>query len=244
MSDVKILFKKSCDRALSDDMAYVKQFMIIEKDGERSLTVRMCNGRAERVTRVTLVVTEFDENGGRIRKSKRTLDVDGAPNAVFVPEQAIALDGRTCDCDVVAESARYGAYEYRAQNGGASVAYVGDEAPAPVASGGFADKAGKDGITVRRRKLKAPLSVTLALVIAIVASTLAVYAHMLYFVGTEKTFLHHGVEYAFENGDSSDGTDIYVVGYYGARARVVIPEAIEGHTVKRVQNGEIGRAHV
>lgn len=236
MSDVKVLFKKNCGHAQPDDMTSVKQLMIIEADGERRLTVKLFNARAETVTRVTLVVTELDENGRIIGKSRHTLDVNGAPNKAFVPERCIVLDDRACDCNVVAESARYGAYEYRATKNGATAAYVGD-AVERAAVGKFADKAGKDGIAVKRRKLKAPILVTLALIVSVALCVIAVYAHLLYFVRTEKTFLYNGVEYAFENDDRSDGSDIYVVGYYGARARVVIPDKIEGHTVTRVEKG-------
>lgn len=239
MSKRTVLFKKECTYAQTPGMTSVKQLMIVGENGKKYLALRCLNERSEPVSALDMTITEFDEDGRTIASDTFDIDASGGAGETFIPDQKIELEDNTADCVVVVKSARYGAYIYRAVKNKAVAEYSGsapEKAPVAVRKD-YADKAGKDGITVKPRKLKAPLLVVFAMIISLVATAFAAYFHMLYFVKHEKTFLHAGVEYSFANGDSSDGTDIYAVGYYGNRARIVIPEKIDGHVVKGISDG-------
>lgn len=239
MADMEVLFKKVCSYAQPQNLVYVKQLLVVREDGKKYLMLRLVNERAERVSAVTVSIVQYDEAGREMGTKLETLDVSGDTDKPFVPERKILLSDNVCDCKVLVTAADYGDYRYRADGKNVVVDYKTEKTEqkrAALPQKKIA-KTGKDGVAVQRRTLKAPVLVIVGMLIALALSLFAVYIHTLYFVEHEKTFLHSGVEYAFENDDKSDGTNIYVVGYNGNRARVVIPEYIEGHRVTHIAEG-------
>ena len=245
MADMKVVFKKSCSYSQPSGIVSVKQLMIVEENGKNYLAMRLVNERSETVSSVTVKITEYDEYGKVICVTPIDFEVNGGANAVFVPDQKIELEDGTRDCDVVVMSAVYGAYIYRSVKNKTVVDYNAS-GPAPTAVAPkrrYADKAGESGIEVKPRKLKIPLLVIFALIASLVAAVFAMYIHMTVFVSTENTFYYNGVEYAFADGDRSDGSDIYVIGFHGFRSRIVIPEKIDGHAVKGIRDGAFADNH-
>ncbi|MCH5164818.1 MAG: leucine-rich repeat domain-containing protein [Clostridiales bacterium] len=240
MTAVNVLAKKSFPSSANEQLVYVKQFLIVRENGKKFLVLRLVNGRAETVNSVELSVVQCDGDDNELSKSTMRVQAPnggGAAGRPFVPEQKIALEENTVDCRVAVVSATYGNYTYRAGQKNVAVEYNGDDNLSDGVKKYDVSKAGKDGVTVKRRTMHVPALVIFALFIVLALTCGGVYAHLVYFVNTEKTFLYSGVEYAFENDDKSDGSNIYVVGYHGNRSRIVIPSSIEGHKVTHVADG-------
>lgn len=243
MAEVKVLLKKACSYAQAKNLVYVKQLLLVSESGEKRLALRLVNERAERVTSVTVAVELFDECGNLFCKNEVKLDISQAAvlNEPFVPERKIPVPDRTSDVVVKVISADYGNYTYRADGGAITVEYNYGEKISSDSS--YADKAkyiakaGSSGITVTRKRAKVPILVVIALFIALAFAVGAICIHLSNFIKSEKTFLYSGVEYAFENDDRSDGSNIYVVGFHGSKSRIVIPQQIEGHTVTHIADG-------
>lgn len=236
MADVKVLHKKTCPVPFADSPVYVKQFLIVEENGVKYLIPRFVNARAENVTAVRVSVEQYDADGEQIARSTARVRVatgGGALGKPFVPDDKIALTDETCDCKVKVVSAEYGDFTYRTDGRSVAVEFNGgaDELDDDATRAAYSAKAGKSGITVAKRTAKTPVLVIFALIVALALAVGAVYAHLKYFVAHEKTFLYSGVEYAFEDDDKSDGSNIIAVGYHGGRSRIVIPASIEGHKV-------------
>lgn len=239
MAEMEVVFKKVCSYAQPQNLVNVKQLLIVREDGKKYLMLRLVNERSEQVSAVTVSVVQYDETGREMGTKLETLAVSGGTDKPFVPEQKILLSDNVCDCKVLVTAADYGDYRYRADGKNVVVDYKTEkpeEKRAALPQKKIAG-VGKDGVAVQRRTLKAPALVVVGMFIALALALFAVVIHTLYFVEHEKTFLYSGIEYAFENDDKSDGTNIFVVGYNGNRARVVIPEYIEGHKVTHIAKG-------
>ena len=235
MADVKVLHKKSCFVPSSDKLVYIKQFMIVEEDGRKYLVPRFVNSRAEQVTAVRVCITQYAADGAELSRSETRLRANGAAGKPFVADGKIPLSDDAEDCKIKVLAAEYGKYMYKPDGNTVAIDYnahadeLDDTDGATRAA--VATKAGKSGITITRRTAKMPVLVIFALIVALALAAGAVFAHLKYFVAHEKTFLYSGVEYAFEDDDKSNGSNIYVVGFHGGRSRIVIPDAIEGHKV-------------
>ncbi len=227
MSKTEIIAKGVCSYPQTEGFVKARQYIIIEENGKRYLLVKLSNLRGEKVTGVTLYIEQFDETGRKISADKiRLKNICGYPKKSFAVKHKISIASDCVDCKITVTEAEFDGYTFTPHNLEKPSYRI--DPPAPVAP---IVKAGAKGVKVEPRTLKMPVLLIIVSVLSLLIAFVAIAVQTSLFARNSDSFLQNGVRYGFANGDNSDGSDIYVIGYKGNFETVNIPEKIEGHRV-------------
>lgn len=235
MENYNVLSKGAYVRPQTENFASVKSFLFIREEDKKYLLLKIKNPRAEAAEQINLKVTLLDKKGNTLKVMHLSSDRGGAANSSFAFPEKIEVDEDCCDFTAKVESAVYGGYLYVNGKDGVAVDYASERAEQFDVSSVKAAMRGKTR-TVAERRLGIPVLVSVLACVLLACAALITYFQIKQFIDDATGFTYSGVEYEFENGDKSEGTNIIVTGYRGSKSKVVIPEKIDGHTVTEIRD--------
>lgn len=88
---VKVLTKGTCSTVKQDNFIAVKNYLIVTEADRRFLLVKLTNGRAEKVTGVTLFVEQYNDANEKIAADEFEFEVLGYPGKTFAAEHRMPV---------------------------------------------------------------------------------------------------------------------------------------------------------
>ena len=212
----------------------IGQYIVLRKGGKKLLLLRLVNERNERLSGLSLKLTQYDANGRELKTSRSDFTLDAAPNASFIPGGGIEVDEKCEDFKVSVLSAEYGRYTYSPEQGGVRVGFAADAGRAAFDPAAAKRKLGGKQRSVKARKFRFSAAIFLFALFLFAVIFAFTYLHLDRFKEKEVTFSQNGVEYTFLDGDKGEDGRLAVTGWHGYVENVSIPAAFEGYPVVEI----------
>lgn len=212
----------------------IGQYIVLRKGGKKLLLLRLVNERNERLSGLSLKLTQYDANGRELKTSRADFRPDAAPNAAFIPGGGIELDEKCEDFKASVLSAEYGRYSYSPEQGGVRVAFAAETGRAPFDLAAAKRKMGGKQRSVKARKFRFSAAIFLFALFLFAVIFALTFLHLNYFKEHEVTFSQNGVEYTFLDGDKGEDGQLAVTGWHGYVEAVSIPAELEGYPVVEI----------
>lgn len=229
MRDMNITYKGLYLTPQTNEYVRVKQYMYAEDGDGRFLLLRFENVGRNAVRGLTVSVSQYDAAGKLLQTERYSSDgYKVGHKGKFAFRDKIPLDEYCADFKVEIISVNFGKFKYGSEGYKKGLSYSGGETYAREGKGVAYEK--------KERKVKiAPVTAAIvALLLVAVAAIAAVV--IVNFKKDKSDFIINNVNYAFENGDDSEESNIFVTGYRGKASKVVIPEYIEKHKVTVIKS--------
>ena len=212
----------------------IGQYIVLRKGGKKLLLLRLVNERNERLSGLSLKLTQYDANGRELKTSRSDFTLDAAPNTSFIPGGGIEVDEKCEDFKVSVLSAEYGRYTYSPEQGGVRVGFAADAGRAAFDPAAAKRKLGGKQRSVKARKFRFSAAIFLFALFLFAVIFAFTYLHLDRFKEKEVTFSQNGVEYTFLDGDKGEDGRLAVTGWHGYVENVSIPAAFEGYPVVEI----------
>lgn len=229
MRDMNITYKGLYLNPQTNEYVRVKQYMYAEDGDGRFLLLRFENVGRNVVRGLTVSVSQYDAAGKLLQTERYSTEgYKVGHKGKFAFRDKIPLDEYCADFKVEIISVNFGKFKYGSEGYKKGLSYSGGETPAREGKSVAYEK--------KERKVKiAPVTAAIvALLLVAVAAIAAVV--VVNFKKDKSDFIINNVNYAFENGDDSEESNIFVTGYRGKASKVVIPEYIEKHKVTEIKS--------
>ncbi|MDE6441725.1 MAG: leucine-rich repeat domain-containing protein [Clostridia bacterium] len=233
MPDYDVIKKGEYVHPQKNNSIPVDNYIFIRENGKKYLLLSFNNTRKSLLTGLSLEITQLDSHSKEIgEKNVKYGNLSGKPKRKYVLTHKIEVADNCEDAIVNVAEALYGSYAYTVSGGREIIEYAAPAQKFNVA--GAIDEMGWQNVSVSERTVKSRIAIGIFSCILIVLVLVLTFMQLKKFEVGRTTFHYNGVEYAFEDGDTSDGTNIYVVGYGARRSDITIPAEIEGHTVTKI----------
>lgn len=233
MPDYDVIKKSEYLHPQKNNIIPVDSFIFIRENDKKYLLLSFNNTRKSLLTGLSLDITQLDSRSKEIgEKNVKYGNLSGKPKSQYVLTHKIEVAENCEDVKVNVAEALYGSYAYTVSGGREKIEYAAPAKKFNVA--GAIDEMGWRNVSVSERTVKSRIALGIFSCILIVLVLVLTFMQLKKFEVGRTTFHYNGVEYAFVDNDTSDGTDIYVVGYGARRSDITIPAEIEGHTVTKI----------
>ena len=223
----------------------VSQYIVLSKDNEKVLLLRMNNDKNEEVTGYSFRVLQYNAAGNLI--SEQTVeqnDLSYAPGVTFTVDQRITISDDCVDFKVAIISVKCGRYLYVVKDEEIVSSYViDDDIECTKGKPQYLKKMKGEGqkLSPRVYHSKKVIFGISAIIISLMLLLTAI--HLMIFMRTETIFTLDNVEYQFESDNRTDGP-ICINGYNGSAWNIIIPKEVEGHKVVRISERAFSNSHL
>ncbi len=229
--DYTIISKGNYTHKQTSEFLQVNRFIVIRKKTGRYLLLELNNLHKDVLTSVSFQIDQIDARGNSLGSVNATLNDLSVENGKFVLKEGIKLHRACLDVRVIVLKAKYGDLVYNLGNNETFAIIEKKEKREPINRKKVEKEVGEEGHVSKVRRFKNPLFMGVFLLLLVVICSGIIFLQLQDF-SKNKDFHLSNVEYAFVDGDSSKGSDVYVTGFVGLGGEnVKIPAKVDGHPV-------------
>ncbi len=234
MAEYVVISKGKYDCPQPENAIPLDSYLFVRDGGKKYLLLKFKNSRGGTLTGLDLKITALNSRGGTLSVKNLSFGkLSGKPRKDYVLEHKIEVEEECADFLCEVSVAHYGAYAYSVGKKGESIDFV-KGTNGKFDAGKALDTLGWENAVVSERTVKHRVLIAVIAFLMITAVLVFTVLQLNSFTKNQKTFIYSGVEYAFENDDTGEGTNIFVTGSRGTKSHITIPEEIEGHAVTKI----------
>ena len=237
MRNYNVVTKGEYNRKQTCEFLHLSRFIILYQNSSNHLLLEFKNRNKKTLTGINLQINQFDGSGKFLGAFEVEFENLQFKAGKFILKEDIVLDVSCVDVSVKVIMAEFGDFKYVLGKDGTYVVFDKKVSKVDVNAEEEKKMLGASGQAVEVRRFKPPVLVRIFAVVALLAIVYYSVSQIFNYSQNKDGFVLSNVQYKFVDGDSAEGTDVYVDGYVGeGGGDIEIPEKIGTHTVVSIKD--------